>query len=344
MLTVTQLRINGYEQVVVGKDPVSGLHALIAIHSTRRGPALGGIRMWPYANEAEALEDVLRLAAAMTNKAAISELPVGGGKAVIIGDPEKDKSRSLLLSMGELIESLQGRYIGAKDSGILPEDLDVVSQGTRHLTGTTVKQGGSGDPSIATAQGVVLGMKAACQVVFGNAGLNGRVVAIQGIGHVGWNVGRLLAKEGASLLVADLYPDRVERAKRAWKASVVPWFDIHRAPADIFAPCALGGVLNPETISQLHCAIVAGGANNQFLDEERGPFLLMERGILHVPDYVLNAGGLIHLVVREILRQRQVAPWLAKISDTVHDVVTAALREHLPPLMVANRLALQKLG
>jgi leucine dehydrogenase len=343
MLKVKQLKIKGFETVVVGTDSSSDFHAIIAVHSTQLGPSLGGIRMWPYRNETEGLQDVLRLATAMTKKAAISGLPMGGGKAVIIGDPAKDKTRNLFLSMGELIETLHGKYIAAKDSGILPEDLDIVSEKTRHVTGSTKKQGGSGDPSLATAKGVLAGMQAACKFVFGTKCLKGRVVAIQGIGQVGWNLGNLLFQQGAKLFVADLQPSRVKQAQRSWTASVVPLFKIHQVPADIFAPCALGGILNADTIPHLRANIVAGGANNQFLDEEQDPFRLMKRNILHVPDYVLNAGGLIHLFVREILHQRRVAPWILNIERTVHQVLAASLQEQLPPLVVANRMALQKL-
>ena len=299
--------------------------------------------MWPYSNEQEALQDVLRLAPAMTNKAAISGLPMGGGKAVIVGDPEKGKTRSLLHSMGELIDSLQGKYIAAKDSGILPEDLDVVSEKTRHVTGTTEQQGGSGDPSLSTAKGVLAGMQAACEIVFGTKSLNGRVVAIQGVGHVGRNLGNLLSQQGATLFVADLQPLRVKRAQRSWNASIVPLAKIHQVEADIFAPCALGGILNANTIPHLRAKIVAGGANNQFLDEGQDPYRLMKRNILHVPDYVLNAGGLIHLFVREILHQRQIAPWMLNIERTVQQVLSDSSQKQLPPLVVANQMALQKL-
>ncbi len=340
MLKTKHLKIKGFETVVVGKDPSTNFHAIIVVHSTRLGPSLGGIRMWTYNNEEEALHDVLRLAEAMSKKAAISGLEIGGGKAVIIGNPETDKTHSLLLSMGKLIDSLKGQYIAAKDSGILPEDLDVVAEQTSHVTGTT---GRSGDPSLSTAKGVLAGMQAACQFVYGTQDLRGRVVAIQGVGHVGWNLGKLLYKHGAKLIVADLQPKRVSRAQRSLKASVVPLSQIHSVPAAIFSPCALGGILNARTIPQLGAKIIAGGANNQFADEERDPYRLMKRNIVHVPDYVLNAGGLIQLVVRELLQQRQVAPWIAKIHQTVHQVLTIALQDHIPPLIVANRLALGRI-
>ena len=343
MLKIKHIKVKGFETVVVGRDSTSNLRAIIAVHSTKLGPSLGGIRMWPYRTEKEALQDVLRLAPAMTKKAAIFELPIGGGKAVIIGDPRKDKTRSLLLSMGEFIESLHGEYIAAKDSGILPEDLDMVSENTRHVTGTTEKQGGSGDPSLATAKGILAGMQAACQSVFGSKNLKGRVVAIQGVGHVGWYLGNLLSKQGAKLLVADLRPLRVKRAQRSWHASEVPLLKIHQVQADIFAPCALGGILNANTIPRLGAKIVAGGANNQCMDEAQDPYLLMKRHILHVPDYVLNAGGLIHLFVREILHQRRVTPWILNIEQTVHRVLSASFQEQLPPLVMANRMALQKI-
>lgn len=343
MLKVKKLKIRGFETVVVGKDPSSDLHAIIAVHSTKLGPSLGGIRMWPYSNEKEALQDVLRLASAMTNKAAISGLQMGGGKAVIIGDSGKDKTRDLLLSIGELIDSLQGEYIAGKDSGILPEDLDIVSEKTRHVTGTTERKGGSGDPSLSTAKGILAGMQAACNFVFGTKNLKGRVVAIQGVGHVGWNLGNLLSQQGAKLLVADLQPFRVKRAQRSWNATAVPLSKIHQVQTDIFAPCALGGILNANTISQLRAKIVAGGANNQFWDEEQDPYRLMKRNILHVPDYVLNAGGLIHLFVKEILHQRRLAPWISNIARTVHQVLSVSSQKRLPPLVVANRMAMQKL-
>ena len=299
--------------------------------------------MWPYTNEKEALQDVLRLATAMTKKAAISGLQMGGGKAVIIGDPGKDKTRSLLLSMGELIDSLHGEYIAAKDSGILPEDLDVVSEKTRHVTGTTDKKGGSGDPSLATAEGILAGMQAACKFVFGTNDLKGRVVGIQGVGHVGWNLGNLLYQKGAKLLVADLQPERVKRVQRSWNATSVPLSKIHQVQADIFAPCALGGILNAKTIPHLRAKIVAGAANNQFWDEDQDPYRLMKRNILHVPDYVLNAGGLIHLFVKEILHQRRMAPWISNIERTVHQVLSVSFQKRLPPLIVANQMALKKL-
>ncbi len=296
--------------------------------------------MWPYQHEKEALNDVLRLAEAMSKKAAISGLEIGGGKAVIIGDPEKEKPRSLLLSMGALIDSLKGQYIAAKDSGILPEDLDVVAEQTSYVTGTTKR---SGDPSLSTANGVLAGMQAACQFVYGTQNLSGRVVAIQGVGHVGWNLGNLLFRKGAKLVVADLNSTRANRAQRAWNATVVPLSNIHRVAADIFAPCALGGVLNVKSIPQLGARIIAGGANNQFLDEKRDPYRVMRRNIVHVPDYVLNAGGLIQLVVREILHQRRVAPWIKNIQQTVQQILTTALQDHLPPLIVANRIALERI-
>ncbi|MCA9472251.1 MAG: leucine dehydrogenase [Nitrospirales bacterium] len=343
MINIQRLKIKGFETVVAGKDPSSNLHAIIAVHSTRRGPSLGGIRMWPYNSEREALHDVLRLAEAMSKKAAISGLEIGGGKAVIIGNPETDKTRPLLLSMGKFIDSLDGKYIAAKDSGILPEDLNVVSEQTRHVTGTTGKHGGSGDPSLSTAKGVLAGMQAASQLVYGTQDLREKTVAIQGIGHVGWHLGSLLSKQGARLIVADLHPKRTMRAQKAWNASIVPIEKIHRVSTDFFAPCALGGVLNAKTIPSLKAKIIAGGANNQFSDEEHDPHRVMKRDILHVPDYVLNAGGLIQLVVREILHQRRVAPWIAKIHHTVHQILTTSLRDHLPPLTVANRMALERI-
>ena len=214
---------------------------------------------------------------------------------------------------------------------------------TAHVTGTTERKGGSGDPSLSTAKGILAGMQAACNFVYGTKNLKGRVVAIQGVGHVGWNLGKLLSEQGAKLLVADLQPLRVKRAQRFWNASAVPLSKIHEVPTDIFAPCALGGILNANTIPQLRAKIVAGGANNQFLDEEQDPYRLMKRNILHVPDYVLNAGGLIHLFVKEILHERRLAPWISNIERTVHQVLSVSSQKQLPPLVVANNMAMQKL-
>jgi leucine dehydrogenase len=289
-----------FEQVVIHQDVQTGLRAIVAVHNTCRGPALGGVRMWPYASLSEALQDALRLAQAMTYKAAVSGLPLGGGKAVIIGDPRKDKSPALLKAFGRLVHSLGGRYLTAEDVGMTVGDMETIRRVTPHVTGTATRSGGSGDPSIMTAIGVFHGIRATLEELGlkGGAGasLDGVRVAVQGVGKVGYRLARLLHEQGVQLVVTDLDRTRAKRAARDFSAEVVSNERIYGVPCDLFAPCALGGVLNAGTIPRLRCRAIAGAANNQLAtpgDAQR----LRRRSILYAPDFVVNAGGLINIAV-----------------------------------------------
>jgi leucine dehydrogenase len=285
---------DGYEQVVFCSDDQSGLRAIIAIHSTALGPALGGTRFYPYDTEEQALTDVLRLAKGMTYKAAAAGLDLGGGKAVIIGDPKRIASEELFRAYGRFIETLGGRYITAEDVGTALEDMDVVRRESRWVTGCSHTYGGSGDPSPVTAYGVLHGMKACALEVFGDASLKGRTVALQGVGKVGHALCGYLVEAGAKVTIADVDVDNLARAVGDFGVETTPLEKVHAFEADIFAPCALGGGINDDTISDLKCRIIAGCANNQLERDEHGE-KLRDLGILYAPDFVINAGGLINV-------------------------------------------------
>jgi valine dehydrogenase (NAD+) len=286
--------LDGHEQVIYGNDPESGLRCIIAIHSTTLGPGLGGTRFYPYASEEAALVDVLRLSRAMSYKAACAGLDLGGGKAVIIGDPDTDKTEPLLRAYGRLIASLGGRYVTACDVGTYPDDMAIVRHETRWATGASVEEGGSGDSGVMTALGTYVGIKACAQRAWGDDSLASRHVAVQGIGKVGRKLVEHLAGEGTRLTVADVNDDATAWAAERHGAEVVPVDKVHAVDADIFSPNALGGVLSDETIPELSCTVVAGAANNQLLRAEHGD-ALAEAGVLYAPDYVINAGGLIQV-------------------------------------------------
>jgi len=285
---------DGYEQIVYCADDHSGLKAIIAIHSTALGPALGGTRFYPYKKEEDALVDVLRLAKGMTYKAAAAGLDLGGGKGVIIGDPRRTKTEELLRAYGRFVETLGGRYITAEDVGTALEDMDIVRRESRWVTGCSHTYGGSGDPSPVTAYGVLNGIKACLLEVYGSSEVKGRTVALQGVGKVGYALCGYLVNEGADVTIGDIDVDNTARAVKDHKVETVPLDDIHKLECDIFAPCALGGVINDDTISEFHCKIIAGAANNQLAQEEHGE-KLRDLGILYAPDFVINAGGLINV-------------------------------------------------
>ena len=289
-------RINGdgYEQVVFCSDDRSGLRAIIAIHSTALGPALGGTRFYPYQSEDQGLEDVLRLAKGMTYKAAAAGLDLGGGKAVIIGDPKRDKSEALLRAYGRFVETLGGRYITAEDVGTSLEDMDTVRRESRWVTGCSHTYGGSGDPSPVTAYGVFQGIKACALEVFGDTELEGRTVAIQGVGKVGHALCGHLSGAGAKVIVADSDVDNLARAVSDFGVETCDVATVHSLPVDIYSPCAMGGGINDDTISELSCRVIAGAANNQLQHDTHGD-KLRDLGILYAPDFVLNAGGLINV-------------------------------------------------
>lgn len=339
-----------HEEVAFFHDPAAGLKAIIAVHDTHRGPALGGCRMWPYRSDEEALHDVLRLSRGMTYKSAVANLPLGGGKSVIIGDPRTGKTDALLRAMGRAIERMGGRYIGAEDSGTGVPDMKIMAGETRHVAGLVEKSTGdggmrSGDPSPATAYGVFAGLRAAVRHHLGCHDLSGLRVAIQGVGSVGYRLARRLHEAGAKLWVTDIYEDQLRRAIDEFGAIAVPPADIYAQDVDVFAPCALGAVVNDATIPQLRARIVAGAANNQ-LSEARHGEDLMERDILYAPDYVINAGGIIDVCYE---RQGQfdrdtVVRHIDGIYDTLIEIFTRAREDGLPTNLVADRVAEERFG
>ena len=293
-MRITNLEVDGYERVARAEDETSGLRAYISVHSTRLGPSLGGMRLWPYATSDAALEDVLRLSRAMTYKSAVAGTGLGGGKSVVIADP-CDKSEQLFEAMGRFVENFDGTYITAEDVNVGIPDLRSVRRTTSHVTGLSVEEGGGGNPRAATALGCFLGVGAALLEATGSAELSGKTVAVQGLGSVGYGLAESLVRAGARLVAADVNRERVARAVAELGAEVVTPNEVYDVECDVLAPCALGGVLNDDTIPRLRCPVVAGAANNQLLDERRHGEMLREREITYAPDYVINAGGVINI-------------------------------------------------
>lgn len=337
-----------HEQVMFCRDAASGLRAIIAIHDTRLGPALGGCRMWPYPSEDAALTDVLRLARGMSYKSALAGLELGGGKSVIIGDPRRDKSEALWRAFGRFLDSLGGRYIAAEDAGTSVADLKQVALETRHVAGIADKPAGdgvrSGDPSPVTARGVFIGLQATVEQRLGRSDLAGLRVAVQGLGSVGYRLAEQLHEAGARLWVTDLYPERVARAVAELGAEAVEAEAIYDLEVDVFAPCALGAVINDDTIPRLRAPVIAGAANNQLAEPRHGE-ALMERGILYAPDYVINAGGVIDIALeRHGFDRKRLLARLNGIRDTLLEIFRRAERERLPTALIADRLAEERLG
>jgi leucine dehydrogenase len=328
-----------HEQVIFASDPATGLKAIIAIHSTKLGPAVGGCRILPYPDDRAALTDVLRLSRGMTMKTAMAGLPLGGGKSVIIADPRR-KSPALLQAMGRAIEQLGGRYVTAEDVGTSAADMVEIRKGTSHVMGLPVRAGGSGDPSPSTALGCFEGIKAALRYKSGRQSVDGVRVAIQGLGHVGFNLARLLAGAGARLIVADIDAATVAKAVSAFGAEAVDPDAIYDCEAKVFAPCALGAVLNDRTLPRLRAGIVAGAANNQLATPAHG-LALQQRGILYAPDYVINAGGIIQ-VGAEITGETKddAAQRIRAIGDTLLTVFRVADAEEISTGDAADRIAM----
>ena len=290
-----QLSFDNHEQIVFCNDKDTGLKAIIGIHNTVLGPALGGTRMWNYNNEWEALNDVLRLSRGMTFKSAITGLNLGGGKAVIIGDAKTQKTPELMRKFGEFVHSLSGRYITAEDVGMNTEDMDTVREVTPYVTGISESKGGAGNPSPITAYGVFMGMKAAAKFKYGNDILEDKSVFVQGIGHVGESLVEHLTNEGAKVTIADINRERLEEVRSKYDVTIYEGQDIYSEPMDIYAPCALGATINDDTIHKLRADIIAGAANNQLADEVRHGKLLQDKNILYAPDFLINAGGIINV-------------------------------------------------
>ncbi|MGY8987858.1 MAG: Glu/Leu/Phe/Val family dehydrogenase [Flavobacteriales bacterium] len=292
---ISKMEMMGHEQVVFCNDKVTGLRAIIAIHDTTLGPALGGTRMWSYSNEENAIQDVLRLSRGMTYKAAISGLNLGGGKAVIIGDSFTDKTEELMKKFGNFVDSLGGKYITAEDVGMNTKDMEYVRTQTKHVTGIPKSMGGSGDPSPVTAFGVYMGMKASAKFKWGSDDLSSKKIFVQGVGNVGENLVKHLTEEGSTVLITDINEQKLTDVSSKYGAKIVMGDGVYDMDMDIYAPCALGATLNSDTISRLKCDIIAGAANNQLLDEIVNGEEIKKKGIIYAPDFLINAGGLINV-------------------------------------------------
>ncbi|NIP48295.1 MAG: amino acid dehydrogenase [Gammaproteobacteria bacterium] len=338
---------DGHEQVAFFKDDDTGLRAIIAVHNTNLGPALGGVRMWPYASDQEALRDVLRLSRGMTYKSALAGLAFGGGKSVIIGDPRKDKSEALMRAMGRSVEKLAGRYIAAEDSGTSVEDIRQMGTQTEHVVGIANKctrngEARSGDPSPVTARGVFVGLEAAVRHRLGRGDLDGTKVAVQGVGNVGQRLVEYLRDAGARCWVTDIHAERVAQVADETGATPVGAEDVFGLDVDVFAPCALGAVLNSETIPTLRARIVAGAANNQLECRAHGE-LLMREGILYAPDYVINAGGVIDVAFeRTGYDLEKVVTKVNGIAVSLSEIFERSDAEQRPTSEVADDLARER--
>ncbi len=334
----------GHENLVFCQDKHSGLRAIIGIHSTILGPALGGTRMWNYASSTEAVTDALRLSRGMSYKNSIAGLNLGGGKAVIIGDARTQKNEALLRRFGKFVESLNGKYITAEDVGMSTIDMDYIAMETKHVTGLDQSRGGSGDPSPFTALGTYMGMKAAAKKMYGSDSLEGKKVSVQGVGHVGEYIIEHLLKEGAKIYVTDVYEDRLKEIADKYKVEVVGLEEIYDLDVDIYAPCALGATINDETLSRLKCQIIAGCANNQLKNETIHGNACLERGIIYVPDFLINAGGVINVYSEFASLSSE---WVYKKTEELYDmcleVITTSASENKNAQDVAIQIAQKRI-
>ncbi|MDQ7049339.1 MAG: Glu/Leu/Phe/Val dehydrogenase [Enterobacterales bacterium] len=332
-----------HEQVVFCNDAESGLKAVISIHSTALGPAVGGCRMWEYNSDEGALIDALRLSRGMSYKNAMAGLKMGGGKSVIIGNSKTMKSEALFKAFGRFIENLNGQYISAEDVGINPEDMAIMNKETQYVVGL---EGKSGDPSPLTAYGVYRGMKAAVKHKMGRDNLQGLKIAVQGLGHVGYYLCEHLNKEGAQLVVTDINKESIDRVVNDFNATPVDKDDIYAQDVDIYAPCALGASINDATIPQLKCSIVAGAANNQLAEDRHGE-ILKQKGILYTPDYVINAGGIINVSFENQPGGYNKQDSLNKVDEiyaTLLEIFAAAELEQKTTNVVADQMARQRIA
>ncbi len=338
-----QLSFDNHEQVVFCNDKDTGLKAIIGIHNTVLGPALGGTRMWNYNSEWDALNDALRLSRGMTFKSAITGLNLGGGKAVIIGDAKTQKTPELMRKFGEFVHSLSGKYITAEDVGMDTEDMDIVREVTPYVTGISESKGGAGNPSPITAYGVFMGMKAAAKYKFGTDDLDGKKVLVQGIGHVGEALVEHLTNEGALVFISDINPSRLEDVSKKYGVKIYTE-DPYEADVDIYAPCALGATVNDETIHKIKAKVIAGAANNQLQDENTHGLLLQERGIVYAPDFLINAGGIINVYAelegygrQEIIRKTE------NIFNTTLEILKTAESQSITTHHAALKIAQQRI-
>ena len=335
-----QLSFDNHEQVVFCNDKDTGLKAIIGIHNTTLGPALGGTRMWNYNNEWEALNDVLRLSRGMTFKSAITGLNLGGGKAVIIGDAKTQKTPELMTRFAEFVHSLGGKYITAEDVGMETADMDLVRETTPYVTGISEAKGGAGNPSPITAYGVFMGLKAATKYQFGTDQLEGKKVFVQGIGHVGETLVKHLTEEGAQVTIVDINQDRLLEVAKTYGATIYTGDNMYQEAMDIYAPCALGATINDATINQIQAKVIAGAANNQLAEEQKHGRILREKGIVYAPDFLINAGGIINVYAElegygkdEIIRKTE------NIYNTTLDILNKAENEDITTHQAALRMA-----
>lgn len=329
-----------YEQVVFAHDKQSGLKAITVIHDTTLGPALGGCRMWPYDNEEDALRDAIRLARGMTYKNAAAGLNLGGAKTVVIGDPKKDKSEAMFRALGRYVESLNGRYITAEDVGTTTQDMNEVYMETNYVTGTTDAPGASGNPSPVTAKGVYYAMKRTALEAFGSDDLKGKTISLQGAGNVARTLAELVHAEGAQIIVTDINQEAIDYLVDKVGAKAVGVDEIYDVQADIFAPCALGAILNDDTIPRLKVKAICGSANNQLLDIDKHGKLLADKGIVYAPDYIANAGGVINVADELIgFNEERALNKVKKIYDQMSEVFKIAKAENITTAKAADRVA-----
>ena len=339
---IAQMSQYNHEQLLFCNDNATGLKAIIAVHNTVLGPALGGTRMWAYNNELEALNDVLRLSRGMTYKNSLAGLNLGGGKAVIIGDSRTMKTEASMRRFGKFVNSLGGKYITAEDVGIGTSDMSWVNMETNHVVGLAGK---SGDPSPVTAHGVYVGMKACAKEQFGSDSLAGKKIAVQGVGHVGEYLVAALAKEGAEIYITDIHQETLNRVAQKYGAKIVGLDEIYDLDMDIYAPCALGATVNDETLSRLKCSIIAGAANNQLAIENLHGQSVMDKGIIYAPDYALNSGGVINCYCEVKSLSAEWAMGKAEeIYTTIQNIVRRSKSENIPTYQIANKLAEERIA
>jgi leucine dehydrogenase len=338
------LDTTGHEQVVFCHNKDAGLKAIIAIHDTTLGPALGGTRMWPYRSEAEALNDVLRLSRGMTYKNAVAGLDIGGGKAVIIGNPATDKSEALFRAFGKFVDSLGGRYITAEDVGIDVNDMEYVFRETEYVTGVHQVHGGSGDPSPFTAYGTLQGLMATLNRAHGDEEVGKYSYAVQGLGHVGMEFVKLLKERGAKIFVTDINQELVDKAVDEYGAEAVGLDEIYDVPADVYSPCALGGTINEQTLPRLKAKVICGAANNQLATDEIGDEV-MRKGILYAPDYAVNAGGLMNVSLEiDGYNRERAMRMMRTIYYNVGRIFEISARDNIPTYKAADRMAEERIS
>ncbi len=335
-----QLSFDNHEQIVFCNDKDTGLKAIIGIHNTVLGPALGGTRMWQYNSEWDALNDVLRLSRGMTYKSAITGLNLGGGKAVIIGDSKTQKTPELMLRFGEFVHSLGGRYITAEDVGMATSDMDLVRTVTPFVTGISEEKGGAGNPSPITAYGVFMGMKAAAKYKFGSDDLENKVIYVQGIGNVGEALVENLTNEGANIYISDINRERLEMVRDKYNVTIYEGDNLYGEDMDIYAPCALGATVNDDTIYQLKAEVIAGAANNQLANELKHGAILQERGIVYAPDFLINAGGIINVYAElENYGRQEIIRKTENIYNTTLEILNKATDNNLTSHQAAFEIA-----